>query len=116
MIHAFAALLALQLLGELLVHAFGLPLPGALLGMLLLFACLLVIGRVPDALNRTAGTLLQNMMLLFVPAVTGVMVHFHRVAKEWQPFLVACVVGAVVTLAVTALTLNWLLKRMVPAR
>ena len=50
------------------------------------------------------------MMLLIVPAVAGVMLHFHRVGREWQPFVAACVVGAIVTLAVTALVLNWLLR------
>lgn len=111
MIPSIATLIGLQLLGEMLVTGFGLPLHGALVGMLLLSAALAVMGHVPAALERTAGTLLQHMMLLFVPSVAGVMLHFHRVAREWQPFLAACVVGAIVTLAVTALTLSWLLRR-----
>lgn len=111
MIQALAALVGLQLLGEMLVAGFGLPLPGALVGMLLLCAALAVMGYVPAALERTAGSLLRHMMLLFVPAVAGVMLHFERVAREWRPFLAACVVGAIVTLAVTALVLQWLLRR-----
>lgn len=110
MIYAIAALFVFQLLGELVVHVFSLPLPGALVGMLLLFAGLLFHGRVPDALVRTGSTLLQHLMLLLVPSVAGVMMHFGRVAKEWQPFLIACVVGAAVTLVVTALTFQWMLK------
>jgi putative effector of murein hydrolase LrgA (UPF0299 family) len=106
MIQALVALIGLQVLGEMLVASFRLPLPG----MLLLSAALAVMGYVPAALERTAGTLLQHMMLLFVPAVAGVMLHFHRVGREWQPFVAACVVGAIVTLAVTALVLNWLLR------
>ncbi|MDD2712404.1 MAG: CidA/LrgA family protein [Simplicispira sp.] len=110
MIYALTALLVFQFTGELAVRALGLPLPGALVGMLLLFAALLRLGRVPEALGRTTGTLLQHMMLLFIPAIAGVMLHFDRVAREWQPFLVASVVGAAVTLVVTALTLKWLLR------
>lgn len=110
MIYALTALIAFQFLGELLAHWFSLPLPGPLVGMLLLFAALLALGRVPEALTRTAGTLLQHMMLLFIPAIVGVMVHFDRVAREWQPFLIASVVGAAVTLVVTAQTLRWLLR------
>ena len=111
MIYAITALLAFQLIGELIVRTLGLPLPGALAGMLLLFAGLLLLGRVPEELKRTTGTLLQHMMLLFIPAITGVMLHFERVAREWQPFLIASVVGAGVTLVVTAATLQWLLRR-----
>lgn len=111
MVYAIAALFVFQLLGEVLVQWLGLPLPGPLAGMLLLFVALILYGRVPEQLGRTAGTLLQHMMLLFIPAIAGVVLHFNRVADEWLPFLAACVVGAAVTLVVTALTLHWLLKR-----
>lgn len=110
MLYAIAALFFLQLLGEFLVQALGLALPGPLIGMLILFAALIAHGRVPDALQQTSQGLLQHMMLLFIPAVTGVMMHFGRVAQEWLPFLLACVGGAAVTLAVTALTLRWMLR------
>ncbi len=110
MVYALTALFAFQLLGELLVQWLHLPLPGALAGMLLLLAALLAYGRVPDALERMAGSLLQNMMLLFIPAIAGVMLHFERIAREWLPFLVAGIAGAAITLAVTAWTLRWLLR------
>lgn len=110
MLYALTALLAFQLLGELLVRLLSLPLPGPLAGMLLLLAALLALGRVPQALERAAGGLLQHMMLLFIPAITGVMLHFDRIAAEWLPFLVAGVVGAAITLMATAWTLQWLLR------
>ena len=110
MLYALTALLAFQLLGEVLVQLLGLPLPGAVAGMLLLLAGLLALGRVPQALERIAGGLLQHMMLLFIPAITGVMLHFDRIAQEWRPFLLAGVAGAAITLAATAGTLHWLLR------
>lgn len=111
MLNALAALFVFQLVGEVLVQALGLPLPGPLVGMLLLCAGLLLRGGVPDELRDTAGALLRHMMLLFIPAVAGVMMHFARVGQEWLPFLVAGLLGAAITLAVTALTLRWMLKR-----
>ena len=116
MLYALTALFILQLLGELLVQLLGLPLPGALAGMLLLLAALLAYGRVPQALESTAGSLLQNMMLLFIPAIAGVMLHFERIAREWLPFLVAGIVGTAITLVVTAWTLSWLLRDIADAR
>lgn len=116
MLYALTALFILQLLGELLVQLLGLPLPGALAGMLLLLAALLAYGRVPQALESTAGSLLQNLMLLFIPAIAGVMLHFDRIAREWLPFLVAGIVGAAITLLVTAWTLRWLLRDSADAR
>ena len=114
MIQAFAALLLFQFVGEVLARALQVPLPGPLAGMLLLFAALLLRGHVPAPLASTSGLLLQHMMLMFVPPVAGVMLHFNRVAREWQPFLIASVVGTLVTLVVTALTLQLLLGRQPP--
>ena len=110
MLYAITTLFLCQLAGELLVQWLGLPIPGPLIGMLLLFIVLLVRGGVPEALNETSGHLLRNLMLLFIPAVTGVMLHFERVGREWLPFLAAGIVGAAFTMAVTALTLRWMIR------
>lgn len=110
-LYAFLALLVLQWGGEVLVQALGLPLPGALVGALLLLVGLLLLGRLPKALEQTSGALLQNLMLLFIPIVAGVMLHFERIASEWLPFLASGIGGAVLTLLVTAAVFRWLLQR-----
>lgn len=110
-LYAFLALLVLQWVGEVLVQALGLPLPGALVGALLLLVGLLLLGRLPKALEQTSGALLQNLMLLFIPIVAGVMLHFERITSEWLPFLASGIGGAVLTLLVTAAVFRWLLQR-----
>ncbi len=114
MLQALAALLLFQLLGELIVRWTGLPLPGALAGMGLLFGTLILKGRVPEPLERATSRLFRHMMLMFIPLVAGVVVHYERVSAEWLPFVLACIGGAAITIAVTALTLQWLLKRAAP--
>lgn len=106
-----AVLLVLQLLGELFVRLTGLPIPGALIGLLALFGGLVWLGRLPVALRDTARNVLQHLMLLFIPAVAGIMLHFDLLAQEWLPFLLACIVGTMITIVVTALTLSWMIKR-----
>ena len=83
MIYAITALFAFQLLGEILVQTLSLPLPGPLAGMLLLTAALLIRGGVPSSLESTASVMLQNLMLLFIPAVTGVMLATAVHAAPW---------------------------------
>ncbi len=114
MLQAFAILLVFQLIGEVAVQVLRMPLPGPLVGMLLLFGALVWRGGVPDSLRETAGSLLRHMMLLFIPAVAGVMMYFDRVSAEWLPFFAAGIGGAAITLALTALTLRWLLRRREP--
>lgn len=106
MLSALTQLLVLQLLGEVLARGLGLPVPGPVLGMLLLLAVLIWRGGVSHALQGTSQTLLQHLSLLFVPAGTGIMVHLHRVADEWLPLLLALVISTAATLVVTALVMR----------
>ena len=111
MLYALATLFAFNLLGELLVRATGLPLPGALVGTLMLLIGLLFYKRLPKPLEDTASVLLQNMMLLFIPVIAGVMLEFDHLRREWLPFVLACVGGAAITFAATALTFHYFLQR-----
>jgi holin-like protein len=106
MLHALAALLLFQLAGETVTQLTGLPIPGPVLGMALLFAVLAWKRSVAERLRDTASGMLQHLSLLFVPAGVGVMLHAGRVAHEWLAIGTALLLGAVVTLAVTALTIR----------
>lgn len=108
---AFAALLAFQLAGEVLVQLFAIPLPGPLAGMLLLFMFLVIRKHVPPALATTSSWLISHLMLLFIPAVSGVMLSFGQLKQEWLPFIAAGLFGTIITQMVTAFCLSWLLKR-----
>lgn len=114
LIVSLLVLVLCQLLGEWLVRSLGIPLPGALIGLVLLTVALVVLGRVPQALGKVSGGLLRNMMLLLAPAVVGLIDNMARVREEWLPFLVACVAGAVITLAVTGIVLQRLLRTAAP--
>jgi len=108
MLAALTVLLVYQLIGEVLVQLVGLPVPGPVVGMLLLFVTLLVRGAAPEALRSTANGLLAHLSLLFVPAGVGVMLHFERLGAEWMPIAVALVASTVVTISVTALVMRML--------
>ena len=99
-------LLVYQLIGEVLVQLLRLPVPGPVVGMLLLFVTLLMRGDAPASLRDTANGLLGHLSLLFVPAGVGVMLHFHRLATEWLPIIVALVASTVITIGVTALVMR----------
>lgn len=95
-------LLLCQLVGELIAHLFALPIPGAVIGMVLLFIMLIVKGEVSHHLKTDASGLLQHLSLLFVPAGVGIMVHIHRVAAELFPIAMAIIVSTFLGMAVTA--------------
>ena len=59
MMEALTVILLCQLAGELAVAATGVPLPGPVVGMLLLLVGLGIRGAVPGGLARTAGALVS---------------------------------------------------------
>ncbi len=102
MIGAFTLLLVYQTLGEITVQLADLPVPGPVVGMLLLFATLCVRGSVPAWLREPCQQLLSHLSLLFVPAGVGVMLNFQRIGAEWLAISVALVYSTVITIGVTA--------------
>lgn len=111
MLAALTQLLVFQLIGEVLVRALDWPVPGPVAGMVMLFTLLVTRGEPDHELQTTSQNLLQHLSLLFVPAGTGIMVHFGRVADEWLPLTVALLASTVATLAVTALVMRVYLRR-----
>ena len=80
----------------------GLPVPGPVIGLAILFALCAARGAAPDALCETAQTILRHLSLLFVPAGVGMMAHAARVESEWLAIAVALLASAVLTIVVTA--------------
>jgi holin-like protein len=85
--------------------------PGPVIGMGLFFVFLLARGGPDENLRRTAGTLLQHLSLLFIPAGTGIVLYGELIAAEWLPLVAALIGSTVLAIVVTALVLDALLKR-----
>lgn len=113
-LNGITLLLLYQLVGEITVRFFGLPIPGPVLGMVMLFVTLAIRGSAPESVDHAASALLSHLSLLFVPAGVGMMAHFDRIAEEWLPITLALLLSTVITMVATALimrgTTRWLLK------
>lgn len=111
-LNGMATLLFFQLLGEVIVMMLGLSIPGPVVGMIFLFITLLILGKVPEFLSFTSGHLLAHLSLLFVPAGVGVVIHLKRIGSEWFPIVTTLFVSTLVSMAVTALVMQWVLRRL----
>jgi holin-like protein len=103
---ALAILLVCQLAGETvvvaarqLVPAFAFP--GPVVGMAILFVWLALRGGPDRPLDATAGGILRNLSLLFVPAAVGVVQYWPVLVDYGLALVVALVVSTVLTLLVT---------------
>ncbi len=108
-------LIALQLVGEAIVTVTGLPIPGAVIGLVLLYIILSVRGEASEEMTRTTGFLLDNLALLFVPAGVGVIAYLPLIADQWEMIVAALLVSVTVTIALTAATMSWLARRAAAA-
>jgi holin-like protein len=108
MLNFLTLIFGCQLVGELVTRALAIPVPGPVLGMVILFLLLVFRGTIPEKLSATTDGLLSHLSLLFVPAGVGVMLHFPLLGDDWIAITVALVVSTVLTIAVTALMMSWL--------
>ncbi len=106
----FVILLALQLCGEILARMLALPVPGPVVGLLLLLVGLAVIPALSTRVEQAAQALLSHLSLLFIPAGVGVVVHLGRL--EGAVFGVVVTLGSstLLGLTATALSLQYLMR------
>jgi len=113
MIASLSLILLCQLAGEVFVRGLALPIPGPVIGLMLLLVLLMardrfaVLARGPlqgDGVESASRGLLANLSLLFVPAGVGVVQKLDLVAEHGIAFLGVLAVSVLVTLLVTVAT------------
>lgn len=114
MIGAIALLLVCQLAGEVIHRLTGLPLPGSVIGMVLLLAWLAFVPRERLTLTQVTGWLTAHLSIMFVPAAVGVMEEGAILSRYGLGIVVAVAVSTLLTLAVTALVFRAVAVRTEP--
>ena len=107
----FAILLACQLTGEVLARALRIPLPGPVIGMVLLFGLLFVRPIIYTKTQKTSHVLLRNLSLFFVPAGVGIMTLSETLGREGGVLVAVIVVSTTATALISAWCSEWLIKR-----
>jgi holin-like protein len=88
------------------------PIPGNMLGMLLLAAALLT-GLVKiETVERASSFMLRHMLLFFVPILVGVIEYVPLLARHQGPLLLALLVGPPLVI----LSSGWIVQKAVESR
>lgn len=107
----FGLVAGILFVGHAVTHLLSLPIPGTVLGMLILLA-LLIAGVVRlELVEDIAHTLLPLMMLFLIPPSLAFSNAVGLLAGWWWILLLIAVVSAVAILVVTGRTIQWLMKR-----
>ncbi len=105
-LNGITLLLIYQLVGEVTVRYLHLPVPGPVMGMIMLFLTLLLRRRSSASLDCASTALLSHLLLLFIPAGVGIIVHFDRIGREWLPISIALLISTLLSMAATALIMQ----------
>jgi len=110
LIQGLAVLLLFQSIGEGLAQLTHAPVPGPVIGLVLLLAALVLQQRRGHGewkpLAQAADGLLAHLSIFFVPAAVGVMLYWEPLAREGLTWIVAIVASTAASIAVTALFLR----------
>lgn len=106
MIKGLVILLLYQGAGEILAKGLSSPVPGPVIGLVLLLATLLWRKRTDPDLQTVANGLTAHLGLLFVPAAVGVVSFLPMLSGHMLSILAVLVVSVVLAMATTALMLK----------
>lgn len=108
MFNSFLLIMIFLVMGEVGSSALDLPVPGAVIGMFLMFLYLCAKGTISDDMQKTSDFFIKYIALFFIPAGAGVSLYFSLIAQEWLVIIVASMVSTIFTLLSVALVFNLL--------
>lgn len=105
-------LLVFQMAGELISSGLDLPVPGPVIGMLLLFAVLLW-RRPPHSAGvlRVSEAMLRHLQLLFIPAAVGVITYLSVLRADALPIVGGLLVSWLAGLVTVAFLVTLMTRR-----
>lgn len=108
MVRSLCVIFGFLALGDLVSFIFALPIPGNVIGMMLLTFSLCRGWVDVKSVKPASDLLVQNMAFFFVPPGVGLLLYLDLLAREWLPLVVAYVVSTVVVLV----AVGWVMQRM----
>lgn len=97
-------------IGESVSIFLKLPIPGNIMGMLLLLIALLTGILKLHQIETVADFLLEHMAVLFVPAGVGILTVMGDIEDVWAILLMISVVSTIVVMGATALVVSFMRK------
>ena len=107
MIRGLIILLGFQGAGEVVSRLFALPVPGPVIGLVLLLCFLIRRGKVDAPIDTVASALVRNLGVLFVPAAVGVVMFLPQLKANFWAIGVALTVSVTATIAASAAVLRF---------
>ena len=109
MLHGILILLVYQFIG--LVLSKYIPIPSAVIGMVLLFITLIILKKVPKTIEDISNVLQSYLGLFFVPVGAGVSMYLDLIVNNISIMIIASVGATVATLSGSGYIFQAFLKK-----
>ncbi|NLY77446.1 MAG: CidA/LrgA family protein [Tissierellia bacterium] len=100
--------LVLLSLGEILNLRFNIPIPGTILGMVILLFLMMISVIKLKTIEHISSILLDNLALFFVPANVGIIVLYDQIKTVWVRLIIVLILSTIIVMSVTGLTVQFL--------
>ena len=97
--------------GEFLSKLLSLPLPGSLVGMILLFLALQLHILRLDMVEDSADFLLSHLPFFFIPAGVSLMSSFFQIKGIWVQIFIVCIITTVITMGMSGWSIQKYMER-----
>jgi holin-like protein len=109
-----AIIIGFYCLGELTHQYLHLPIPGSVIGMILLFLYLIFQADISDSLQRNSQLLIKILPLLLIPSSAGVITCISLLEKEGIAIAATLSISIVFSIILSAWILSLLSQRYNP--
>lgn len=101
MLPSLTVIIGFQLAGAFVQQFLSLPIPGAVIGMILFFIYLCITGGKSDNLMATGSQLLSHLPLLFIPAGVGILAYTSELKEHGIAILASLIIGSLIAFIIT---------------
>lgn len=101
----------LYYIGEFVSKSLSLPLPGSLIGLILLFLLLNFRILKLEQITSVSDFLLGHLPFFFIPAGVALMSSFFKIKDIWIPMLFICAFTTFVTMGISGWSIQKLMER-----
>lgn len=104
-------LLSIYFVGEIISKGLNLPIPGNIIGMILLFILLSTNVLKVEKVENLANFFLDHLAFFFIPAAVGLMTSFASLKGSIFKIILLCILTTIIVISVTAVTVEFICKR-----
>lgn len=104
-------ILSIYFSGEIISKVFSLPIPGNIMGMIILFVLLATNTVKVEKVENLANFFLDHLAFFFIPASVGLMSSFHTLKGSILEIVILCIITTILVISVTALTIQFICSK-----